>query len=342
MTILKTGRCFLKLVSPDSEEQAMRTIGGRRTAPTVLAGSSDGSRNRQEPELPTVCLGDLLVARRADTGVSVAELSRASGLADDRIAAVESGRHDLSDEELSALLDRYHIPSPGRRWSRTVVEIDLEGASLRLVRTHRGHAAPAADRNLLRYLTLVHRHFDLRPGVEIPLKAVDLGLLRSSLGLRRHEVESRVDRMTGAIGADLLRNRNLLTVAMATGLVVAAGAIVLIPLVRADSGDPSPAPATGIDPRIDIGTPLVVERDPADLVITPAPSRTERVPSTERVVPAEPESSIGTDAGTGDGLSTPRPQIGTALVVERPSPIVPTPNPTSESDPARGPPATGR
>lgn len=221
-----------------------------------------------EPMLASTSLGELLVADRATVGLKLDELSRESGFDRERIEAVEAGRHDLTDTELCELLDRYTALSSARLSSsrrpfRALVEIDLDAGSLRLRRTRRPRAIPAADRNLLHYLSMVHRHNDLRLGTEIPLKAVDLNLLRASLALRRGDVASRLDRMTGRIGPGLTPSRSILAVAVATGLVVAAGAIILIPSGR--SGNESNPPSGAVDPRIDIGTPLVIERSPSEI-----------------------------------------------------------------------------
>lgn len=283
------------------------------------------------PMLATASLGELLVADRATVGVDLDELSRHSGFAVERIEAVESGRHDLSDAELCALLDDYSSLTRARRPFRALVEIDLDAGSLRLRKTRRPRALPAADRNLLHYLSILHRHNELTPGAEIPLKAVDLSLLRASLALRRGEVASRLDRMAGAIVPGLTRNRSLLAVAFATGLVVAAGAIVLIPSTGSGSGS-QPEPANGaVVPRIDIGTPLVIERDPADI---PAfESSPDGAPGNDVGVDAELESSAASMTS-----AVPTPRIGTALVIERaPSITLPTPSSVDGNGP-RGPP----
>jgi len=284
------------------------------------------------PMLATASLGELLVADRASVGVELDELSQQSGFAVERIEAVESGRHDLSDAELCALLDDYASLSRARRPFRAVVEIDLDAGSLRLRKTRRPQSLPAADRNLLHYLSILHRHNGLTPGADIPLRAVDLSLLRASLALRRGEVASRLDRMAGAIGPSLTRNRSLLAVALATGLVVAAGAIVLIPSSQSGfESRPEPSPGAVV-PRIDIGTPLVVERDPAD------------IPGFESSPDASPGRDLGTDADieTSAGpMAVPTPRIGTALVIERaPSNAFGSPPPVDGNGP-RGPPIDG-
>ncbi len=184
----------------------------------------------------------------------------------------------------------------------------------------------------MHYLSILHRHNGLTPGAEIPLRAVDLSLLRASLALRRGEVASRLDRMTGAIGPGLVRNRSLLAVAVATGLVVAAGAIVLIPSSRSGSGSGTEPPSGSVVPRIDIGTPLVVERDLAD--VPDIGSSPDASPGQDLGVDGDIENSAGSTA-------IPTPSIGTALVIERaPAAAVPRPRLVDENGP-RGPPNDG-
>lgn len=295
------------------------------------------------PMTATASLGELLVATRADAGVELGELSRLSGFDVERIEAVESGRHDLDDAELAELLDRYHIPPPSRRFAGATIEIDLDAGSLRLRRSRRPRSVPAADRNLLQYLSLVHRHFDVEPGTGIPLKAVDLDLLRASLALRRSEVASRLDRMGQAVGPSL-RGRSLLAVAVGTGLVVAAGAIVLIP----DRTTTEPAPSPAIDPRIDIGTPLVVERDPSEIpdpfdVADPAitPSLEVGPPDAGTASAVDGDTvALDTDGGIVEAApdAVPSPRVGRPLVLERPAPAdFPTSPDVGDNQP-RGPP----
>lgn len=278
----------------------------------------------------TASLGELLVADRAAAGVDLAELSRQTGFAIDRIEAVETGRHDLTDAELCALLDRYSSLARAGRPYRALVEIDLDAGSLRLRRTRRPRALPAADRNLLHYLSILHRHNGLTPGVEIPLKAVDLSLLRSSLALRRGEVSSRLDRMAGAIAPGMTRNRSLLAVAITTGLAVAAGAIILIPSGRSER---DARPSSGaVEPRVEIGTPLVVERDPAD------------IPGFESTTPNRDGDRAVLDGEIENGaapFARPAPRIGTALVIERAPSSSPEQPPIEDGNGPRGPPLDG-
>ena len=282
---------------------------------------------RAAPMMPTVSLGELLTATRAGHGLSRAAVGRAAGIGGRRVAEVERGRHDLSETELGRLLDAYPQALSSRRLARMVVEIDLDDGLLRLHQTRRRRSAPVADRNLLRYLALLHQHLDLDLGRDIPLKAADLGLLRASLALRRDEVTSRLDHMGGADAPGPSRNRSLLAVALASGLAVVAGAVILVPSSRPSNGTPPPA---SIDPRIDIGTPMVVERDPADIPTATTADPTGRTDETGRT--AEPTGAVSaTDPSSG-------PQIGLPMVVERPGAAVPPTPPDSSDNRPRGPP----
>jgi hypothetical protein len=327
------------------EEEAMRTMADRGTVPMSRTAS----------------LGELLSASRRDAGLGLDEIGLASGLPAARIAAVEAGRHDLSDAELSDLLERYPIPSPPHRPHWRIVQIDLDGGCLRMDRSRRPRSVPAADRNLLRYLELVHHRFAIEPGVAIPLKAVDLVLLRSCLALRRDEVTSRLDRMTGSLGPDLVRHRSLWAAAFGTGLAVAAGAVVLIPPDR--PGDDGPS---GVDPRIDIGTPMVVEREPVE-----APTPSLQVPAgtdpdphpdphpdpdPDRSAPAPAPDPRGASVDTASGPADPGPVVvgpdpvvvptpitigadnGSPLVPRRPAGASRPPSPDPPDGRSRGPP----
>lgn len=298
------------------------------------------SERHSAPTMPTASLGELLIANRCDAGLTLDEVGQTSGLGRDRVAAVEAGRHDLSDAELSILLDRYPIPSASRRFTRTVVEIDLDGGSLRLRKTRRHRSVPSADRNLLQYLALVHHHFEIEPGTPLPLKAVDLVLLRASLALRRDQVTSRLDRMTGGGRAHLVRHRSLLAAAVATGVVVAAGAIVLIP----SASEPEPS-GGDIDPRIDIGVPLVVERDASEI---PGPGPIVETPVGETgavlergTAPADQDPAVdAADAAvTVERPDDPSPTRRNGPI-DGPDPGAPTPPPTLDGPRSRGPPTS--
>ncbi len=241
---------------------------------------------RKDRHIETSILGELLSANRAASGLTLEALSSRSGFAVDQIVDVESGRHDLEAPALERLLANYEIPAMIKSRSRLSVEISLDGGWVCLGAGRRsGGKLPEADQNLLSYLCLVYDDRDLSLDDRIPLKSVDLSLLRASLALRRPEVRSRLDRQRNGVPARLRQNRSLLAVATAAGVAVVAGAIILVPAVRSSNTatpETSPIdavsavltePAVGpidtpfdtapvIDPRIDIGTAVVMERGP--------------------------------------------------------------------------------
>ncbi|MGH1488937.1 MAG: hypothetical protein ACRBK7_05990 [Acidimicrobiales bacterium] len=295
------------------------------------------------PIQATPTLGDLMTAHRATANLELSDLSNLSGLPIAQIERVESGRHDLDCDELAGLLGCYNISSGIGRLSSPVVEISLEGGwvAMRSARRRRT-GQPAADENLVSYLSLVYAHCDLKPGAQIPLKLVDLSILRSALALRRSDVSAQVDRMTGRIPEGLRRNRSLLSVAAATGIAVAAGAIVLIPgsttttissagpvdaliavtqTVEASETIAQSGPAI-IDPRIDIGTPLVIERSAAEASDSEAQTQTQRQ--------SEPSASAV--------VIDPRIDIGTALTIERSASDALAADGTNSPKTSRGPP----
>lgn len=266
----------------------------------------------------TSTLGDLLVANRNESGMDLEDLSMASSLTVEQILEVESGRHDLDASELRALLVNYEVPSIVGRLSRLAVEISLEDGWVTMSSTRRTWAdQPDADQNLLSYLVLLYEDLGLKLGDPISLKSVDLSLLRAALALRRPEVEAQLDRLGNSIPDRLRRNKSLLVVAAAAGIAVVAGAITFIPAaqqpaIEDGAGSPQrdlPSVAiesadeqsvVDIDPRIDIGTPLVIERS-AEVALLDSDA-----------APAIAGPSVG-----------PQIEIGTAAVIERPATDIP-------------------
>ncbi|MGB5760026.1 MAG: helix-turn-helix domain-containing protein, partial [Acidimicrobiales bacterium] len=155
---------------------------------------------RKDRHIKTSVLGELLSANRAACGLTLEALSSRSGFTVDQIVEVESGRHDLEAPALERLLASYEIPAMTKRRSRLSVEISLDGGWVALGAGRRSQGKlPEADENLLSYLCLVYRDRDLSLHDRIPLKTVDLSLLRASLAIRRPEVRSRLDRQRNTV-----------------------------------------------------------------------------------------------------------------------------------------------
>lgn len=290
------------------------------------------------PTCPTSTLGDLLTLVRVEAGLSVDQMGRSGPLTVETVRELEAGRYDLPPADLAAVLDRYGVPSIGPRFARNVVVISLEEGWVSLRQTRRFWEPTAdADQNLLRYLSLLYRHLGLSFGERVPVRSVDLALLRASLALRRDEVESHLDRLGVGLSRKLGPNRNLLAFA-AAGIAVAAGAIVLLPAASvdkmvtgrpaspagqavphvqpADDRIPAPASASAVsEPQIDIGTAVVIHRSPSGV---------------PQLIESNPPALLGSD---------PQIDIGTALVIERAG-ASPAPNAGDGSSPksSRGPP----
>jgi hypothetical protein len=293
--------------------------------------------------LETRTLGELMAAHRASAGIELETISRASGFPRSRVEAVESDQHDLTSTELADLLAHYRVPPLVGRFSSPVVEINLEGGWIAIRATRRrGSRRPTADENLISYLSLVHQYRGLRAGTCIPLKLIDLSILRAALAIRRSDVSAEVDRMTGRIPEGLRRNRSLMGVAAATGIVVTAGAIVLVPaapttvvapgtagllvpvaVVASEPDRPDPAITPPTDPRIEIGTALVIERTDSGTIVTEsapaelAPGQADdaqvRIGTAIRIEPSEHQDP------SEDRPHTPKTSRGPPAQTEAPS-----------------------
>jgi len=284
------------------------------------------------PITGTSTLGDLLTSARCDAGRTIEDVSLRSAVPVELIREVESSRYSSSPGELARVLDGYGVPPAGGRLARTVVVISLEDGWVSMKETRRIWKTQAeADRNLLRYLLLVYEGRGLSMGERVPLRSVDLSLLRASLAIRRSEVEEHLDNLGRRVPARLRRDKSLLAVAATAGVTAAAGAIILVAgASKGSASSPSSgaedAPAAqlvtepvdqvlpGSDPRIEIGTALVVER-------SPAAAAADHDVAADRAVAVDP-----------------RIEIGTALVIERPAvEAAPIERPAS-SKTSRGPP----
>jgi hypothetical protein len=303
----------------------------------LLAAAVDSSdmevleSREPRPITGTSTLGDLLTKARCDAGRTIEDVALRSAVPVEQIREVESSRYSLSPAELAEVLDGYGVPSADGRLARTVVVISLEDGWISMKETRRIWKTQAeADRNLLRYLLLVCEGRGLSMGERIPFRSVDLSLLRASLAIRRSEVEAHLDNRGWRVPERLRRNKSLLAVAATAGVTVAAGAIILVPAGSKESAS-SPASGTqdappvelvtepvdqvapGSDPRIEIGTALVVERSPA----------------------AAADDDVAVD---GAVTVDPGIEIGTAVVIERPAvEAAPIERPAS-SKTSRGPP----
>lgn len=191
-----------------------------------------GSRMKegQESLSMTVLLGQLLRTRRQVARVTVAAIAEASGMSPADIEAVEQGRHELGDASLNRLLRGYGVARCASSIAGTVVDISLADGWVTIRRSRRFvQHRRAADRNLIVYLTLLLEASALPMGYRLPLKEIDLSVLRPALSVRRADVKAHLDGQGVLTPSPVGAKRRLTTTATTAGLFLAAGAVLLMP-----------------------------------------------------------------------------------------------------------------
>lgn len=283
-------------------------------------------------------LGESLELLRLGQGRSIDDLVAASGHAALAFAAVEAGEHEYDDARLAAIVAAYGIDR-GERPVHAVV--DLERGVISVATSKRTCDEPPADRVLLDYVSLLYHQNGLRVGTELPIREIDLTVVRRALALRRDAVEQRVATMVGEHALRRRRRPRLRRRHAALGGLVVMGAIVVIPPLAGRAGAAQgadqvllDAPVTSplvVAPVGDIGTALTIERtDGADT------RRSDTSPAPVRVIaPTAPEVDAGSLASLvasfrlADAPTAPAPPETTAA---------PTPDPASPVSPAAGAP----
>jgi hypothetical protein len=180
------------------------------------------------------------------------------------------------------------------------------------------------NEELLRcYLALVREARGLRPTDRFALRQDDVEALAAMLDLDDDGLEKRLMRVlhVGSSEAAEMRRRLVARRILGAAGALTVGLIASMPLTAAASDVPAPTPATALvagvtmsagASMIDIGEPLVIERDPSDI---PPPT----------TVPEEIIDPLTIERGPDTTTPPPPPadehvEIIDALVIERDNP----------------------
>jgi hypothetical protein len=170
------------------------------------------------------------------------------------LQSIEAGDRNLTDRELTEVLDVYHVELDQLLPERTHLVIDLDERRVSAGGRQRSVAggSPTPDRVLASYLSLVYALRHAEPGSEIVLRNADLDVLAQALDLARSVVASRLHALMAEPGIEVRRRSRLLrgrVLVPLAGVVVAATAVGTLLMVQADdtqtvtvepAGEPSP------------------------------------------------------------------------------------------------------
>jgi transcriptional regulator with XRE-family HTH domain len=191
--------------------------------------------------VPPVRLGTLLHDAREGRGTKVDELASRSFFTVEDLRAIESGDRNLTDRELSEVLDVYAVDADHLVPERAQLVIDLDERVLAAGGAERSVAgrAPTADAVLASYLSLVYTLRHTEPGTPIVLRETDVDVLARVLDLAKPAVASRLHLLMSEPAGEVRRRSRLLrgrVLVPLAGVVVAATAVGALLLVQVDEG----------------------------------------------------------------------------------------------------------
>ena len=292
--------------------------------------------------VPLGRLGDLLRDARGDVDL-VDIAARSDGrFAPFELLDVEQGLVQLTDEQISDLMEIYDADPGQLVVSRSHLVIDLDEGTVAAGpwSTSFSPDNDSADDVLVRYLALVYEMRGLPAGTPIPLRTLDVSVLSEALAMPSVDVEARLHILMDSGSGRIERLRTLLRAKVlipAIGLVVGvtgAGVLLLVPNSEAVPG-------------VEVGRAIAVATAEAFTTTVDQPAN-ENAPVTgeapglqDPVVAPEPSTATATPAAPGGDDVV----LGEGLTIENPDPL---PVPTTadgatggEPDGSAEPPASG-
>lgn len=243
----------------------------------------------------TATLGAVLRSQRERQQVPIDRVATLCGVLVDEVEAVENDDHDLSPLELDRMMQHYRDPSGGSRQTLGELTLDLTGGYVAYTdcQPDRQIADPV-DRVLAQYVQMLYQDRDVEPGTRVPIKDIDLTVLRLALSVRQPEVVKQIR---------TIQQGRTMTLARVPQPVVAAGGLALLGAVVL--GLLMAAPSNDVDGE-----------NPADSAVTqfevPGAVSTDLEPSTT------PPDALASTEGSVTPVQEITVEIGEAATLVRP------------------------
>jgi hypothetical protein len=225
---------------------------------------SNRSSSTIDALVPPASLAALLVQSRGKSHRSLESIEFASEgrFPLHMLVQIEAGVLTLNDKDLREIAQLYGVSLSELTPSRSTLFIDRNEGKIFMGDT-KGKFMPDDndEKILLRYLALVYKMRDTKPGIEVGPRDNDLFVLSTVFGCSPEEIRQQLQQLMKHSASEIrvlhgsLRSR---VIVPALGILVALTAVGGLILARS-SDDPSAAPASAIN----IGTALIIERDAA-------------------------------------------------------------------------------
>lgn len=224
---------------------------------------------RDDPPAQVTTLGVVLRAEREHRLMAVDHMARLAGVEVDTIRAVEGDDHALSPDALDELMHHYQAPDWSTQRGLGELTLDLNAGIVSFSNQESSHVIDdAADRVLARYVLLLYGHRGVEVGTKLPVKDIDLMVLRAALSVRKPEVEEHIQNLLSQQGANAAareRRAGFLFAGLAV-VAIALGAAILLTGSEAEPSAvvPNEIVVPAAEATVEIGEAVSIVRPPND------------------------------------------------------------------------------
>lgn len=219
-----------------------------------------------ETLVPPARLASLLIEARTSSGreLNDIELAAEGRFSMGDLRQIEAGSVTLSDNELRTIARIYNIDLSTVAPGRSVLEIDRSEGLLIVGGNSKRFLPDDDDRKImLRYLALVYKMRDTKPGAPLGPRDNDLAVLAEVFGCSVLDVRDQFDHLTTTAVREIQSFHGSLgwrKILPGIGVLVAITAMGGLLLTQQHSPSPVRAAAPVASAHISIGEPLVISR----------------------------------------------------------------------------------
>ena len=261
-----------------------------------------------ETLVPPARLASLLIEARTSSGreLNDIELAGEGRFSMGDLRQIEAGSVTLSDNELRTIARIYNVDLSTVAPGRSVLEIDRSEGLLIVGENSKRFLPDDDDRKImLRYLALVYKMRDTKPGAPLGPRDNDLAVLAEVFGCSVVDVRNQFDHLTTTAVREIQSFHGSLgwrKILPGIGVLVAITAIGGLLLTQQHNSAPvQPSPTPVVTAHIAIGQPLVIGRVSAN---TPAVGTAEGIHIGDPVtVSADTTQSAPKAINIGDALT---------------------------------------
>jgi hypothetical protein len=220
-----------------------------------------------ETLVPPARLASLLIAARTTSGLELSDIELAGegrfSMGD--LRQIEAGAVTLSDNELRTIARIYNVDLGTVAPGRSTLEIDRSEGLLIVGGSTKRFLPDDDDRKImLRYLALVYKMRDTKPGIPLGPRDNDLAVLAEVFGCSVIDVRDQFDHLTTTAIREIQSFHGSLgwrKILPGLGVLVAITAAGGLLLTQQHNSTPVRPATSVVGAHISIGEPLVITRD---------------------------------------------------------------------------------